>query len=423
MRRAMVLHHAGVGVATVALMILGHSQGVSRKFIVSGLVATAVNAAATLVVCRSPSAWIVQGAGSNTASAARAIHRAVAGPILLGIGIGTWALLAGVTGGATSPFVTGLWLEIALAPLVLDLNSIPWVVAGAGLALWSQQCVIGLGSSLIALWVESSLLVTTGVLTYFLAERFRKRERSLSTEAAQLNRELKDLELRLSHAEALGRLGERVGRLAHAAKNTVHSLRGYAALIEEPLSQNPIHGRALQGLRVTIDRLEELTQLAFEPDPALHLLRGSSAADVSRLVEEVIDEIRVSHGAARTINRSGDAPRDIALSPSQLRNVLLVLLENAAEASAVPSAIDLVIEVRHPMLHLSVRDRGSGIAPAALIQLFQPGVTTKRAGNGYGLFLARRTIEAAGGQLTAEPAQGGGAVFSLTLPIQEAQAP
>ena len=67
------------------------------------------------------------------------------------------------------------------------------------------------------------------------------------------------------------------------------------------------------------------------------------------------------------------------------------------------------------MVEISVADTGPGIAPEVSGQLFQPFKTTKKQGMGVGLSISRTIIEAHGGQISAEPAAGGGTVFRFTL--------
>jgi len=71
-------------------------------------------------------------------------------------------------------------------------------------------------------------------------------------------------------------------------------------------------------------------------------------------------------------------------------------------------------------LAITVKDTGPGIAPEDLPRLFEPFFSTKHGGMGMGLAICRTTVEAHGGQLSADSAPGSGAIFRLTLPtIQE----
>jgi signal transduction histidine kinase len=68
---------------------------------------------------------------------------------------------------------------------------------------------------------------------------------------------------------------------------------------------------------------------------------------------------------------------------------------------------------------VEVRDTGTGIDPPDFDRLFQSFYTTKPDGIGMGLAISRSIAEAHGGRLSATPNQPRGAVFRLTLPIQE----
>ncbi len=77
-----------------------------------------------------------------------------------------------------------------------------------------------------------------------------------------------------------------------------------------------------------------------------------------------------------------------------------------------------------PMLHVSVRDRGIGIAPDRMDRLFKPfsqvdASTTRRyGGTGLGLVICRRLLELMGGQIWAESKPGEGADFQFELPLE-----
>jgi len=68
---------------------------------------------------------------------------------------------------------------------------------------------------------------------------------------------------------------------------------------------------------------------------------------------------------------------------------------------------------------VAVRDHGSGISEATRDRLFEQFFTTKDEGLGMGLAIVRSIVEAHGGTISAENAQGGGARFHFRLPIKE----
>ena len=68
---------------------------------------------------------------------------------------------------------------------------------------------------------------------------------------------------------------------------------------------------------------------------------------------------------------------------------------------------------------VAVRDYGSGISEATRERLFEQFFTTKDEGLGMGLAIVRSIIEAHGGTIAAENANGGGARFHFRLPIIE----
>jgi signal transduction histidine kinase len=72
---------------------------------------------------------------------------------------------------------------------------------------------------------------------------------------------------------------------------------------------------------------------------------------------------------------------------------------------------------------LEVRDTGPGIPAEIREQVFEPFFTTKARGGGLGLAIARRTAELHGGTLTLECPEGGGALFTLTVPLRALPAP
>ncbi|MBR0907127.1 ATP-binding protein [Bradyrhizobium liaoningense] len=107
----------------------------------------------------------------------------------------------------------------------------------------------------------------------------------------------------------------------------------------------------------------------------------------------------------------------------QLQQVLVNLLINAGQAMSGQSGSRTVMlrtgNVDGENLVITVQDSGPGIGPDDLRRLFDPFFTTKHGGMGMGLAICRTTVEAHGGQLSAESIPGSGATFRLILPFSQ----
>jgi signal transduction histidine kinase len=113
----------------------------------------------------------------------------------------------------------------------------------------------------------------------------------------------------------------------------------------------------------------------------------------------------------------GDAPAEAAMfDPAQVEQVLINLIKNAHESGSAAEAVTLAITQTRRELRIDVADRGPGMTDTVLAQALLPFYSTKRAGTGLGLALAREIIEAHGGRVLLANRDGGGLRVSLRLP-------
>jgi nitrogen fixation/metabolism regulation signal transduction histidine kinase len=102
---------------------------------------------------------------------------------------------------------------------------------------------------------------------------------------------------------------------------------------------------------------------------------------------------------------------------SQLEQVMINLLKNAAEAGSAPGKTSVSVTPARGGWTVEVRDRGSGMSADVLTNALLPFYSTKASGSGLGLTLCREIVEAHGGTLEAgNRADGPGAVVRLWLP-------
>ena len=113
----------------------------------------------------------------------------------------------------------------------------------------------------------------------------------------------------------------------------------------------------------------------------------------------------------------GTVPQESAsFDESQLEQVMINLLKNAAESGSATAEITVAVRAAAPGFRLEVADRGSGLSEGALRDALLPFYSTKPAGTGLGLTLCREIIEAHGGTLSLANRAGGGARVTVWLP-------
>src|SRR5262249_4358620 len=118
----------------------------------------------------------------------------------------------------------------------------------------------------------------------------------------------------------------------------------------------------------------------------------------------------------------GGLPARMAnIDSSQLEQVLINLLKNAAESGSPPEQITVAVRDQAELFVIEVADRGSGLSDAVLRDALLPFYSTKATGTGLGLTLCREIVEAHGGRLSlANRADGApGAVVTLWLPCAD----
>jgi signal transduction histidine kinase len=327
-------------------------------------------------------------------------------------GIVGWAVLASLSGGVSSPFIAGFWLEIGFSSISLGPNGTVYATLGAMLALWSQQASTGVIETVRStLYMQSLFLSSTGALAWAAARRSSLAIERLRSDVGRLERELQT-------TRALSEIGEQAARHAHKLKSTIHSLRGFAQLIAAPVEPDSHEQEALTGMRSALDRLERMTCDAFHRAP-----RGAQFAErvtafaVWDIVNRVISELRMQRPGVRWSMPSVQALPDVRFSATELHDIVLILLENAACAADARGQVTIQVTHDDNMVQCAIEDDGPGIALCVRDKLFMPGVTDKPHGNGYGLFLARRLAEAGGGSLEEHsPCETRGARFVLSLP-------
>jgi len=120
-----------------------------------------------------------------------------------------------------------------------------------------------------------------------------------------------------------------------------------------------------------------------------------------------------------------DGPLEAQIDGPKIRQVLLNLIQNAAEAMEDGGTVTVRASdfPEGGGIVLAVQDDGPGIPPDQMKRVFEPFFSTKFSGTGLGLAIARSLVEQHGGTLQVDSEVGKGTNFYLILPGEEGEAP
>ena len=295
-----------------------------------------------------------------------------------------------------------------------------------------------------------------------LEARVRDRTRELSNALAKL----KESEAMLIQSEKMSSLGQMVAGIAHevntplayvkssleAVAKSVPQAGRLAAETERLLALLSAEGadeaalaaqfaqvrslvEELEGKNATRSPLRELERLVKDGlfgigqiSEVISNLKNFSRLDRSKVADYDLHEgiesvIRIGYAQLqkRVVRREFGKIPHVSCSPSQINQVLLNLLSNAAQATKDGEGTIIVRTGMRGPAHVTVEvaDNGHGIAADLLPKIFDPFFTTKAVGKGTGLGLSIcfKIVENHGGKLEVQSRPGAGTRFILVLPI------
>lgn len=149
---------------------------------------------------------------------------------------------------------------------------------------------------------------------------------------------------------------------------------------------------------------------------------------LNQLVRDTVNAISDAEFEPRQISTKFDlqsASDKVATNPVLVRQILVNLLKNSAEAVSEGGIIQLITHDGYAAdsgryVEIIVRDNGSGIAPQLQEKLFQPVVSTKGAGHsGVGLSIVKGMVEDLGGRISCHSSAESGTSFHLQIPRRD----
>jgi two-component system OmpR family sensor kinase len=300
------------------------------------------------------------------------------------------------------------------------------VIAGVLLALGlTAFFVVRLG-----LRPLSRMEVTAGEIAAGELSR-RVRPATARTEVGRLGLALNAMLERLEQAFAERQASEDhlrqfLADASHELRTPLASIRGYAELFRMGATRNE------EGTEMAMQRIEdESKRMGVLVEDLLTLARLDEApelrrqpVDIAQMTRHAVEDARAT-APERPISVEGPASAVVSGDPHQLHQVLANLMRNALVHTPPGSPIEVGVEDHGETVTMIVRDHGPGLPEEARVHLFdrfwrsEGGRERGKAGAGLGLAIVQGIVDAHHGRISAANAPGGGAVFTVSLPLAQ----
>jgi two-component system nitrogen regulation sensor histidine kinase GlnL len=251
-----------------------------------------------------------------------------------------------------------------------------------------------------------------------------------------VNLRVRDFERRSSEVDKLVALGTMAAGLSHEIRNPLVSVQTLASLLHSKKSLDNMPDGFRSVLIRDIKRIESIVDgvAAFSKNQ-------DGKKDVTRILDVVENSVQIfkstpkASGITLEVKHEGCDDVEILSNIDQLVQVVLNLLENAADACIEQASPRIEISLAHrqlrnrlggvdPWVELSVADNGIGIPHSIADRIFEPFITSKdtglreqQQGMGLGLAISKCIVENHGGAISVVDSQWDGAKFVILLKV------
>jgi two-component system NtrC family sensor kinase len=233
--------------------------------------------------------------------------------------------------------------------------------------------------------------------------------------------ERRRLQDQLIQSEKLSAIGQLIAGIAHDLNNPLASVVGFADFLSEARDVPPGLREPLAVIREEAERASNIVKnlLGF----ARKQDRQRRPVMLAPLIESTISLLRnqlLAYHVDAAVSLEPDLPM-VSLEPNQMQQVLVNLINNAAQAIAStgrPGTVTIRVRRLLDGVAIDVADDGPGMGRELAEQVFEPFFTTKGEGEGTGLGLSisQGIVKEHGGRITLTTREGEGATFTIQLP-------
>ena len=233
----------------------------------------------------------------------------------------------------------------------------------------------------------------------------------------QIAKRMERLEEHALQAEKLKAISTLAAGMAHEIKNPLTAIKTFAEFIPEkqndPIFMKRLHHVLTSETQRIQEVVQELLEFAKPKTPNL------KPVDLGPIIKSTVDFLSgdlLKHSIQWAISCQHNNAV-VQADADQLRQILINLIQNAADAMPTGGTLTLTTQANDGYLELAVTDTGEGIPKELLPKIFDPFVTTKPNGTGLGLAMVQTLVRTHRGAISVISTPARGTTFTLRFPL------
>lgn len=231
---------------------------------------------------------------------------------------------------------------------------------------------------------------------------------------------------KLQQAERLAAIGQTAAMVGHDLRNPMQTIVGALYLTKKKLESLPESSKKTLAQSSVIETFEAIERelgymnkiVSDLQDYAAPLNPELTQVDMRAFTEEIMSQMDTPRSISTRLTVS-DPSLKVMIDRTMIRRVFTNLITNAIQAMPNGGELRVSLSRTGKDLLVSFRDTGAGIPEEYMDSLFKPLFTTKAKGQGFGLAVCKRMVEAHGGSIAVESKLGEGSTFTVKLPIEK----
>ncbi|MCW4000332.1 MAG: ATP-binding protein [Candidatus Bathyarchaeota archaeon] len=225
----------------------------------------------------------------------------------------------------------------------------------------------------------------------------------------------------LKDAERLAAIGQTAGMIGHDIRNPLQAIVGELYLMSQTVDESaggPCKQELQEGLGAIQEQIEYMNKIIADLQDFTRPLKPElSEVDLCKMLPHLVLTVKIPGNIEAFAKCDLELPK-LRLDPTLLKRILVNLVTNAVQAMPNGGKLTLRATRQDGGVAITVQDTGVGIPDEVKPRIFQPLMTTKSKGQGFGLAVVKRLVEAQGGTISFESQAGVGTQFKIIFPKQ-----